>query len=158
MTASYEYIEVKSFFYDLNKDDIQSILALGTQVNYKADTKIVSEGESAEYFYIISSGRVEISQGFNQSRLAILFEGDIFGEMAILNNSDRTASVTTLEPTSCYLVPKDRFLNLIQTNLRFTYFLIERVSARLYHTTNKVLWDESPLIKDILEKLQLASN
>jgi len=83
--------------------------------SYKQDDVIVEEGRTGNGLYVITSGRVEVVKAFkteNARRLATLSSGDFFGEMALLDEWPRSATVRALEATTC--VGIDRWLLLAQ--------------------------------------------
>ena len=59
---------------------------------YRADTVIFEEGSVADAFYLIMSGKVEVTTA-SKGRLRALVKGDYFGELALLHNEPRAATV-----------------------------------------------------------------
>lgn len=83
---------------------------------------LFNEGEVGNCMYFIKTGMIKIyhpgvSESFDQE-LAILGDGDFFGEMAVISDEPRNASAKVLEPTELFIFKKDDFLNLISTNSR----------------------------------------
>ena len=85
-----------------------------SSVNYPASSTIISEGDEGDLFYIIVRGRVEILKriGDQDTRVKILEDGDFFGEIALLSNVPRTATVRTVNPTLLISLKRSRFLEL----------------------------------------------
>jgi len=81
---------------------------------YPASSTIISEGDKGDMFYIIVRGRVEVLKkiGSRDTRVKILEDGDFFGEIALLSNVRRTATVRTVEPTLLISLKRSRFLKL----------------------------------------------
>ena len=81
---------------------------------YPASSTIISEGDEGELFYIIVRGRVEILKRIDgqDTRVKILEDGDYFGEIALLSNVPRTATVRTVNPTLLISLKRSRFLKL----------------------------------------------
>jgi ATP-binding cassette subfamily B protein len=78
--------------------------------------EIISEGELGDKFYIIVRGRVEVLKKLEsgeQKSLAILEDGDYFGEIALIREVTRTASVRALIPTMCITLRRTEFINLL---------------------------------------------
>ena len=69
--------------------------------SYPAAHNVVTEGEMGDQFFLIARGRVEVlkTDGANPRRIAVLDDGDYFGEIALLHRMPRTATVRTLAPT-----------------------------------------------------------
>jgi predicted MFS family arabinose efflux permease len=76
-----------------------------------ADVTVITEGDEGDLFYLIAEGRVLVTR---QGRdLAELGPGDGFGEIALLRDVPRTASVITLEPTRLLSLERDEFLTAV---------------------------------------------
>lgn len=76
---------------------------------YAPGARIFREGEAGDCAYIVERGSVEISalQHGRSVRLARLGVGELFGEMALLDDAVRTATATTLEETDVVIVPRE---------------------------------------------------
>ena len=85
-----------------------------SSANYPASSTIISEGDEGDLFYIIVRGRVEILKRINDrdTRVKVLEDGDFFGEIALLSNVPRTATVRTVKPTLLISLKRSRFLEL----------------------------------------------
>jgi putative YpdA family bacillithiol system oxidoreductase len=77
---------------------------------------ILMEGDPGDAFYFLRSGKVKISKkrGGGELVLAYLSAGQYFGEMAILRDEPRTASVIAVDKVEVIQVPKEDFLNILQ--------------------------------------------
>lgn len=73
---------------------------------FEGQMTVFKNGDSGDAAYVIESGCVEVLAGADQRRVAVLAEGAMFGEVALLDRQPRTATVRTLGPTS--LVRIDR--------------------------------------------------
>ena len=85
-----------------------------SSANYPAESTIISEGDEGDLFYIIVRGRVEILKriGDRDTRVKVLEDGDFFGEIALLSNVPRTATVRTVDPALLISLKRSRFLEL----------------------------------------------
>lgn len=85
-----------------------------SSANYPAASTIISEGDEGDLFYIIVRGRVEILKRINDqdTRVKVLEDGDFFGEIALLSNVPRTATVRTIDPALLISLKRSRFLEL----------------------------------------------
>ena len=72
---------------------------------------IVREGEKGDAFYIVESGEVDVTKG--KITLTSLAAREYFGELALLKNERRKATATASEPTSCLVLTKARFDDLL---------------------------------------------
>ena len=76
-----------------------------------AGTAILSEGESSDRFLVIQSGRVEVTQ--DGQHLRYEGPGDFFGEIGLLRDVPRTATVTALEDTELLSLAREPFLDAV---------------------------------------------
>jgi ATP-binding cassette subfamily B protein len=86
----------------------------GTE-NFPENRAIVQQGDPGDRFYILVRGTVEITRmdGGRSVRLAKLDDGDYFGEMALLADKPRNATVRTLTPCVCLSLSRDLFNRLL---------------------------------------------
>jgi ATP-binding cassette, subfamily B, bacterial len=84
--------------------------------HYRAGRVIVDEGDVGDRFYLIVRGKVEVLRGPQQDRLAVLSDGDHFGEIALLRNAPRNATVRALVDSVLLSLPRQPFLNLLKRN------------------------------------------
>ena len=115
---------VYSVFRDLPRQEVETLAArLGT-LQVDAGATIVRQGAPADKFFIIVEGDVEVvreeAPGQPASKLASLKQGQFFGEMAILRDSPRTATVRALTATTLLTMDRDVFRNLVAQSLATT--------------------------------------
>jgi uncharacterized protein YhbP (UPF0306 family) len=115
---------VYSVFRDLPRQEVETLAArLGT-LQVDAGATIVRQGAPADKFFIIVEGDVEVvreeAPGKPASKLASLKQGQFFGEMAILRDSPRTATVRALTATTLLTMDRDVFRNLVAQSLATT--------------------------------------
>jgi ATP-binding cassette subfamily B protein len=97
---------------------------------YEAGDIVVREGEVGERFYVVARGKVEayVTVGRAEKRLTVLTDGDFFGEVALLSDAPRTASVRALQPSSFLSLAKRDFEELLRAHPEVRA-AVERVSA-----------------------------
>ena len=101
---------------------------------YPKETMIFSEGMPGSELYIIQKGSVKITKIVNDSEvlLAVLKPGDIFGEMAILENKPRSASAVAFEDAYLLAVNKVNFERMVKTQPQIVTRLTTLLSERLW--------------------------
>lgn len=118
-TAAEHVIEVLGrvpLFQGLPRSDLERIGELVTPREVKAGEFLFREGDPGDRFYIVFDGVVEILKERplgDHDRLAVKRSGDAFGEMALLNDSPRSASVRAVEHTRLLAVSRLEFEELL---------------------------------------------
>lgn len=162
-------------FSRLKIDLLEEIAKHLIEVKYNEGSKIFTQGEIAEAFFIIDSGEVTISRWVGQNDekiLSVLGPGSVFGEMAFFSDSPRTANAVT--KTNCVLWKLDRnnFMNFVseqpKAGVMILSGLLQVAMNRLDHTnrelttiyqTGKIIssgLDLKTIIKEVLIELNLA--
>jgi CRP-like cAMP-binding protein len=124
---------------------------------------IFSENEPGTELYIIQRGQVKISKIVedNEVLLALLKPGDIFGEMALLDNKPRSASAIASEDVTVMAVNKSNFERMVQTQpqlvTKLTILLAERLWLMYKQLANTLIQDPLGRLYDEL-LLQLEKN
>lgn len=122
---------------------------------YEANTVIIAEFEPGDNFYLIQSGRVQLVKCVNGARknLDILLPGEFFGEMAILENSPRSATCISIDPVEVLEFNKENFEVLITGNPQIALVLLKLFCKRIYDQKRRlktlVIHDTSARILDV---------
>lgn len=101
---------------------------------YPAGQPIVRQGEMGDCMYVVQSGEVEVVQaaGGSEQRLAILREGDFFGEMSIFEHEVRSATVRAHGGEACVLkVDKRTLMRRIKEDPTLALNLLQTLSRRI---------------------------
>jgi len=98
----------------------------------KKDDLIIKEGTPTDGLYVVLSGEVEVRKG--KTRLATLQEGDVFGEISLLQKSPATASVSAAKRTSLLRLPREVFDQVILTHPQVLQLVSELSESRLKRT------------------------
>lgn len=110
-------------------------------VEYKPNDIIFCEFEPGNDFYFIQSGRVEIVKIISnrEKTLDILGPGDVFGEMAILEEEPRSASAIAIEHVKLLRFRRENFDALLQGNPQLAYKLLVIFSKRIYDAKRRLM-------------------
>jgi CRP-like cAMP-binding protein/HEAT repeat protein len=119
-------------FKNLQQKDLIVLAHLLEDVEYKKGNDIVVYGESGTSFYAIVKGKVKVHKQGTQ--LAVLREGDYFGEMALIDGGLRTASVTALESCTCVRIERDEFINFCNQRKDVIENMLNIMTKRLRNT------------------------
>jgi CRP-like cAMP-binding protein len=95
-------------FAELEEPVLERLAKGATAISTAADQVVVAIGEVGNHFYVIATGRaaVELEDGSKRA----LGAGDFFGEIALLRDVPRTATVRAIEPLELYAIARDDFL------------------------------------------------
>jgi nucleotide-binding universal stress UspA family protein len=112
-----ELLAQAPLFAALSPDDLEHIAETARIRTYQREEVIVREGETATGCFLIASGRVEVvkgEEGAHLTVLATLDAGELFGEMAVIDDHPRSASVRAIEETECVAIGRTEFLETLQ--------------------------------------------
>jgi signal-transduction protein with cAMP-binding, CBS, and nucleotidyltransferase domain len=116
------------FFYSLNIMDLDDLIkSLKKRKANKGDV-LIKQGEIGDKFYLIGSGAVSVA--INKKRVAELGEGDFFGEMALITDLPRTATVTALEPSEFFVLYKKDFKKILLSKPKIAHIINEVLAKR----------------------------
>ena len=102
--------------------------------HYPAGGVICREGEPGDIFFIIESGLVEVSKIFDGQTPRILARqgpGEFFGELALVQDAPRAATITAIEDTTLLELSKDNFNQYLNNNPAMAASIMRAVAARL---------------------------
>jgi uncharacterized protein YhbP (UPF0306 family)/quercetin dioxygenase-like cupin family protein len=121
-----------SVFDDLPTQQVGSIVASLQVTEAKEGEVIVRQGGPADKFFIVAEGEVEVEREENGSQsVATLGPGDFFGEVSILRNAPREATVKATKPTKLLAMERDTFRDLVAQSLGTTQEFDKVIQARL---------------------------
>ena len=90
---------------------------------------IAAEGKSGVGFFVIAEGEASVS--VDGKERATLRAGDHFGELALIDDGSRTATVTATTPLHCYAMTSWEFRPLVQENSTVAWHLLQNLTKRL---------------------------
>ncbi len=118
---------------------------------YRDNTMIFSEYEPGEELFIIQGGKVKITKIVDEEvLLAVLKAGDIFGEMALLDNKPRSASAITFGEVNVLAINKSNFESMVQAQPQLATRLIQLLSERIWTAYRQL---ENLMIRDVIGRI-----
>lgn len=116
--------------------EAKHLAVLGKMVQprqYKGGEAIVQQGEGGIGLYVIQSGEVEVTQkkGSSEARLRTMGPGECFGEIALLTDQPRSATVRALQPTACWVMAAWEFRSALQESPEMAVRLLKTLAQRL---------------------------
>ena len=105
-------------------------------VRHRQETIIFKEGQAGTFMYLVKTGRVGIAVGSNI--VEVVGPGGTFGEMAVVDQSPRTAKAGAIEEVELLAVDRATLIELIRKNPAFAMALMRGVSERLRHMNSQL--------------------
>jgi CRP/FNR family transcriptional regulator, cyclic AMP receptor protein len=118
-------------FSDLDRKELERIAASMKERTFSAGDTVTAEGSSGVGFFVIESGNAKVTVGGQDRRT--LGPGDYFGEVALLNESARTATITADSDLKCYGLTSWEFRPLVETQPSIAWKLLQAMS-KTYQT------------------------
>ena len=133
VTQNLQTLRHIALFMDLGDAELVKIFAKFKAVDYAPGTLVISEGENTDSMFVIVEGGVQIERG--GKRVASLARGAHFGEMGLLNQRPRSATVTVSAPTQMLLLERRAFNEVLREDTalaaKLLYKLAQILSLRL---------------------------
>lgn len=143
-----------------NKEQMNLLLDICQFQSYKSGQRIIKEGDTGELMFIVLTGGVEILKrtraGDNYTVVALKAEHNVFfGELALVDDDTRSATVTASVDTDCLTINKTDFTDLgnkyPQIGLPITRAIVKIIAGRLRKTTQDMLTLFDALVSEIQE-------
>ncbi|HEY8206330.1 MAG TPA: cyclic nucleotide-binding domain-containing protein [Myxococcaceae bacterium] len=132
-------------FEGLTNTQLQKIAGIATERKFEGSTSIFKEGDVGQEMYVILDGKVRISKqipGAGEEALAILERGQYFGEMAVIEDSPRSADAIAHIPCGLWVIGREQLDQLMFTDKDLAYVLlwtfVRTMSERLRETNEKL--------------------
>jgi CRP/FNR family cyclic AMP-dependent transcriptional regulator len=128
-----DFLKRVSLFEDLDQKTLDAIANSAIEQSYTPGQEIVHQGDTGAGAFIIRSGKVEVVQEKDgqQTTLATLGPGDVFGEMALLDEFPRSASVRAVEPTTALGIQRWHFKGIIESHPQLALALLPMLVRRI---------------------------
>jgi CRP-like cAMP-binding protein len=109
-------------------------------VRFKKGATIIHEGTTGSNAYLILSGSVEVYKKVGDEKLVLsrLVKGNIFGEMSLVDDKPRSATIVALEDTEVRILSRERFESMLEQNPRAVIPLLKQVFQRVRYLNQMV--------------------
>lgn len=131
--------------------------AAGTVCVYPTGAVLCHEDTIESTFYVLLDGTVQVTKKIDEKDarlLKTLYPGDFFGEMALIHNSPRAASVTATTEIRVLEVEKDDFRHLLECNNALSLTMVREVSRRLRENDRMAIEDLRVKARELAEAYQ----
>ncbi|MBS3755760.1 MAG: cyclic nucleotide-binding domain-containing protein [Desulfobacterales bacterium] len=144
-----------AIFSGLTASELGAIAAVTEEIDYPEEQVVIAEGEPGERVYLIIEGEVAVCKGSNahqQIRLDTMSAGDYFGEMALFEEAERSATIRTLKASRFLVLDKQEFNELVREYPGIALQICTVLSQRLRHLHSRLA--EAECLTDAEEKEQ----
>ena len=146
-------LEKVPLFSGLGPEALDNLVQATARKSYPKDSTLVEENEFGETLYMILNGRVKVTNIGPDGKeviLSVLGPGEFFGEMSLLDDEPRSATVVTMEKTEMMTLRRQEFLNLLETDKEILTRLLATLSGRLRHANAQI---KSLALLDVLGRI-----
>lgn len=123
------------FFAELPPEDLQGILLVGLPVSFTSGETLVEQGAVGDAMYLITSGVAEVEVGGRFHRLG---RGDFFGEMALISEGKRMATVKATEAVEALRIPADGFQSFLLDHPSVAISMLKALVGRLREVEQRI--------------------
>ena len=132
-----QFLRQVALFRSLSDKALLDLAAITIEQTLPSKTTVFKEGDKGDALYIVKSGKVNIlkrnSAGID-SVLVALGKGAVIGDMAIIDEQPRSASVATIPETTFFIITKDDFRNLLGETPEISFQILKLTTERLRGT------------------------
>lgn len=135
------FLDKVPLFAGLPRADLDRLAGLATTRTFPRRTHIVREGEHSDALYVVLYGRLKVyvsDTAGDEVILGMVRAGDCFGEMALIDDTPRSASVMTLEATRLAAIAKDAFQQCLAARPEMALNLLKVLNRRVRLLTGNV--------------------
>jgi CRP-like cAMP-binding protein len=123
-------------FEGLSRDELRELAKVTEDLEVDAGKVLCREGETAQEFFVIVDGEVEVTK--DGRRLSTLTDGEFFGEIALIEDLPRTATVTATTPLRFFVLTRQSFRSLIERQPEVESKVLRALAKRVLATSDDV--------------------
>jgi CRP-like cAMP-binding protein len=127
--AKIELLKKVPLFADCSKAELRELARSADEIDLREGTVLTREGRPGREFFVLIAGTVHVTK--NGKKIAELKGGDWIGEIALLTDKPRTATVTATTPVDVLVITDRRFRGVVETMPSIALKVLSRVSDRL---------------------------
>jgi CRP/FNR family transcriptional regulator, cyclic AMP receptor protein len=134
-------IKAVPFFTQLSEHELEVVRSLASEKHFPKSAVVLTEGELGDSLFMIQTGKVKVFIGDPEGKemiLKILGPGDFFGEMSMIDQQPRSASVTTLEASTFLVMSQAAFEKCIERAPRIANMVMRVLAQRIREADKKI--------------------
>ncbi|MCX7682963.1 MAG: cyclic nucleotide-binding domain-containing protein [Anaerolineae bacterium] len=148
---------LRPILFGLAEEDLEELAAAAVQRFYPPGATIIREGEEGNAVYFIVEGSVEVVKQFENGTERFLHTsgpGEPFGEMALLQEGGRTATVRAIEPLTVLEIGREPFLKVLARSPSLSVRILVRLTGRLRDADRQAIEDLSRANEELTRALK----
>ena len=127
--AKVELLKKVPLFAGCSKNELRELAKTADELDVREGTVLTREGRSAREFFVLISGTAQVTR--SGRKIAELGPGDWLGEIALITDSPRTATVTATSPVDLLVITDRRFRTVVETMPSIALKVLSSVGERL---------------------------
>jgi CRP/FNR family transcriptional regulator, cyclic AMP receptor protein len=124
-----ELIRHVPLFSQCSRRELTQIAGIADEIDLRDGKVLIREGERAREFFVLLDGTAEVTK--DGRRINTLGPGDFFGEIALVSNSPRTATVTATSPVHTLVITDRSFRRLLEESPEIQRKVLVALAERL---------------------------
>ena len=134
-----QYIEKIDLFHGLTREEVVKIFSKGMTMRCAQGETVFYKGTVGSQMYVVLGGKIGVFD--DDQCFAVLRPGDMFGEMALVNKTPRSATVKALEDSRLFVLSENIFERLMtkRVAIRILLNIVRTLSQRLRDTNAKLV-------------------
>ncbi len=131
--AKVELIRQVPLFSRCTRKELAEVASIADEVDLPTKRVLMREGERGREFFVLLEGSADVRR--NGRKINQLGDGDFFGEIALVSRSERTATVTTTEPSRVLVITEQAFRALLDHAPQIQIRVLQALADRLAPST-----------------------
>ena len=127
-------LESSKLFGHLPPPELKKLQEVTRELTFSPGQQIFKEGDPGDGMYVVKAGEVQISAMMSHGERHVfsrVLPGDVFGEMAVLDNQPRSAGASAQGDTTVYFIPREQLVKMLKESPDLSMTVIQEISGRL---------------------------
>ena len=141
LEANKAFLKRVPLFSGLGERQLEKVAAGSVRRSFARGRMVVAEGEPSSALYILLAGRAKVQRSDSEGKeviLAVLGSGECVGEMSLIDDAPRSASVITMESCEFMAINKETFLATLEENPQIELKIMKGLVKRLREADRKI--------------------
>jgi CRP-like cAMP-binding protein len=130
--AKIDLIKQVPLFAQCSRKELAEVASIADEIDLPAGKELIREGGRGREFFVLLDGTVDVQK--DERRIRELKGGDFFGEIALVSDAPRTATVTTSSPVRALVVSDRSFRSLLRHSPSIQLKVLQALADRLTDT------------------------